>query len=197
MSSKYVDLTGMVFQERIQVLGFSHEEPFTPNSKSMARVWFCRCECGKEFKAKTGMLTSGRRSCSCLGTERKAKAYRLRKKSGRSATRTHRIWSGMRYRVKNKNEAIYKYYGGRGITVCDRWSSYENFLADMGECPEGLSLDRINVDGNYEPGNCRWATKDQQARNKRRNRFYTYNGKTMCLTDWVREITGNPAERSH
>jgi hypothetical protein len=103
----------------------------------------------------------------------------------------------MRYRVRNKNSSVYKYYGGRGITVCERWSSYENFLADMGECPDGLSLDRINVNGNYEPSNCRWATKDQQARNKRRNRFYTYNGKTMCLADWIREITGNPSERSH
>ena len=83
-----------------------------------------------------------------------------------------------------------KYYVG--ITICESWGKFANFLSDMGERPEGMTLDRVNNAGNYEPSNCRWATKGEQRRNRRDVRFYTYNGKTMCLTDWIREVTGNP-----
>jgi hypothetical protein len=81
---------------------------------------------------------------------------------------TYRSWHGMRQRCSDPKQENYKYYGGRGITVCDRWQSFENFLADMGERPEGTSIDRYpDNDGNYEPGNCRWATRSQQQHNKR------------------------------
>jgi hypothetical protein len=89
--------------------------------------------------------------------------------SGGSDSRTYRIWAGMKQRCLNPKTTHYGYYGGRGIKVCERWMDYRNFLADMGEAPEGLSLDRINPDGNYEPGNCRWATDKVQANNKSRN----------------------------
>jgi hypothetical protein len=88
-------------------------------------------------------------------------------------------------RCFNPNEDHFANYGGRGITVCERWRRYPNFLADMGEAPPKMTLERIDNNGNYEPGNCRWATKAEQARNRRTNVYLTHNGKTMCATDWA------------
>lgn len=88
---------------------------------------------------------------------------------GGHQSRTYRIWCGMKQRCANPKATGWERYGGRGIRVCERWMDYRNFLADMGEVPEGLSIDRINPDGNYEPGNCRWATDKVQANNKSRN----------------------------
>jgi hypothetical protein len=88
----------------------------------------------------------------------------------------------------------YKYYGGRGIKVCDRWRRYENFLSDMGARPPDTSLDRIDNDGNYEPSNCRWATRKQQRRNNRANHAITFNGETLTLAEWA-EKAGMPRQR--
>lgn len=93
-------------------------------------------------------------------------------KHGMRRTPTYNSWDNMTQRCKNPNRAEYGYYGGRGIEVCDRWALFENFLADMGERPSGLTLDRIDNDGNYEPGNCRWATKAEQMTNRRRSSYY-------------------------
>jgi hypothetical protein len=90
-----------------------------------------------------------------------------RKRGERTGTTTYYIWAAMLQRCTNPRNKDWKLYGGRGITVCERWLSFSNFLADMGEKPDGLSVDRINVDGNYEPDNCRWATAHEQAHNKR------------------------------
>jgi len=98
----------------------------------------------------------------------------------------------MRRRCLDKNFKDYPNYGGRGIEVCERWNSFENFLADMGKRPPGMTLDRIDNDGDYEPGNCRWASHRTQMNNTRKNRFLTYGGKTASLSDWARHVGITP-----
>lgn len=104
-----------------------------------------------------------------------------------SRTKTYTVWWSMRRRCENPKQKSYERYGGRGITVCERWQSYENFLEDMGHVPQGKSLDRIDNNGPYSPENCRWATLQEQGRNKRNNRLFTMNGKTQCLAAWSSE----------
>lgn len=107
-----------------------------------------------------------------------------------SRTPTYRSWASAKYRCLNPRDSAFHRYGGRGITICDRWrQSFENFLADMGEKPTGLTLDRINNDGNYEPGNCRWATYVMQNRNRRGTHPLTFAGITAPISEWA-EITG-------
>lgn len=101
---------------------------------------------------------------------------------------TKHIWKAMIQRCTNPNCETYANYGARGIRVCERWKSFENFLADMGEKPDGLTLERDNNNGHYEPNNCRWATRLEQAQNTRRTMRVTFNGKTMGLTAWSREL---------
>src|SRR3990167_7252846 len=98
------------------------------------------------------------------------------------------VWAAMRRRCNNPNVKDYPDYGGRGITVCERWAKFINFWNDMGPCPEGLELDRKDNDGNYEPGNCHWAPRSVQAKNKRNNRLLTAHGQTKILADWAREL---------
>jgi hypothetical protein len=106
---------------------------------------------------------------------------------GQANSKEYLIWQNMKKRCYNQNQKYYNRYGGRGITVCDRWlNSFENFFADMGKCPEGCSVDRINNDGNYCPENCRWATQTEQQNNKSNNIFLTIYGKTMSLTEWLK-----------
>lgn len=103
-------------------------------------------------------------------------------------TPTYIAWTNMKARCLNPKQTGYKDYGGRGITICDRWlNSFENFLADMGECPAGLSLDRERSDENYEPGNCRWVTWTKQMNNQRKTIRLTHAGRTMSLSEWAVE----------
>lgn len=113
----------------------------------------------------------------------------MRKTHGMSASKTYQSWRCMRQRCELKSHDKYKKYGGIGIRVCDRWMSFENFLSDMGERPPGTSLERIDNRGNYEPGNCRWATPKEQAANRGTNVVITYDGKSRCVTEWA-EIFG-------
>ena len=113
------------------------------------------------------------------------------KTHGMSLTPIYRVWRAMRNRcarVKNKD---YADYGGRGITVCERWNSFESFLSDMGPRSEGMTIERHNANGNYEPSNCRWATRLEQAHNKRNNVHLTANGKTQTMSEWARELGVN------
>lgn len=104
-------------------------------------------------------------------------AYRGKK------SRTYNIWVAMRTRCNNPNQACYKHYGGRGIKVCERWNTFANFLADMGNCPTGMTIERKNRDGDYEPSNCKWATRKEQMRNFGRNKILTIHGVTACLSE--------------
>lgn len=137
-----------------------------PTGKRMP-VWRCKCDCGNELDVRKPYLTSGdTKSCGCFRRETTAglkRKHGLAHKSG-----TYDIWVLMRQRCNNPKASGYSYYGGSGITVCERWDDYQNFLSDMGERPEGLTLDREDPNGNYEPGNCRWATWETQNNNKRK-----------------------------
>ncbi len=151
--------------------------------------WLCRCDCGKETLVKTDRLNSGHtRSCGCLISDKLAARNRTH---GKCDTPEWSIWIGMLSRCRGCSPN----YGGRGITVCERWrSSFENFLADMGPRPTRRhSIDRIDVNGNYEPSNCRWATMVQQNRNTRRTVKLTLDGVTKPIRTWSEEVGINPA----
>jgi hypothetical protein len=156
-------------------------------------MWLCKCDCGKEKVIPYSALKSGKRkSCGCSKGEliSKSKIKHGHAISGK-VSREFRIWQGMIQRCTNSNRDSYKDYGGRGITVCDRWlHSFENFYSDMGECPSNKhSLDRYpDNNGSYEPGNSRWATKQQQSANCRSNRWVQYNGENMIVADWARRF---------
>lgn len=161
---------------RLVVIAESERKTF-PNGSSH-RMLRLLCDCGKEICANLYHVKSGHTvSCGCERLGALKKAWQVNKKHGhsrrdsngeRKPTSEFTTWQMMKDRCFNRNSTSFKYYGARGISVCDRWcNSFENFLADMGPKPAGLTLDRINNDGNYEPANCRWATAKEQVDNRR------------------------------
>ena len=150
---------------RLTIVSFSH-------NAIGGTMWLCRCDCGKEVTVKRGKLVTGHtRSCGCLRLEMVGQ-YKLSHGHARAGkkSKTFMRWQGMMARCTCANHKSYGNYGGRGIKICERWQSFENFLADMGEAPEGMLLDRINNDGNYEPSNCRWVDPVVSANNRRPRR---------------------------
>jgi len=146
--------------------------------------WLCRCDCGNEKPMRADGLTSGRyKSCGCDGG-------RFKSTHGMYNTPEYRSWVAMKTRCTNPNGDDFHLYGGRGISVCERWlNSFENFYADMGSRPEGTTLDRKDPDGNYEPGNCRWATLAEQNSNRGTCLELTYQGVTYkTLTALARAL---------
>jgi len=146
--------------------------------------WRCVClSCGQEFICFGGLLRGGITK-GCKGCQ----IFRITKHGHtvNGVSPTYRAWHGMKQRCENPNSEVFKDYGGRGVKVCVKWSEFENFLKDMGECPKGLEIDRINNDGNYEPGNCRWTTKKQNQSNKRNTRFVLFGGERVTLTEAAR-----------
>lgn len=111
---------------------------------------------------------------------------------GKYGRRTYNCWAGLKARCTNPTNAAYAHYGGRGITIADRWLDFAAFYADMGDCPPGHTIDRKDNGKGYGPENCRWATMRDQNRNKRSNHVLEYNGETKCLADWAEEFGINP-----
>lgn len=173
--SRLIDLTGRRFGNLIAM--------FEVGRDSVGGVlWMCICDCGNsKIIPSSGLLANKRKSCGCLSRH----GHTAR---GKMST-TYHAWKHMKERCLNPNVDCYKYHGARGIIVCTRWlNSFQNFLSDMGEKPEGLTLERINNNGNYDPDNCKWATPKEQARNTRRNKLIEYQGKTMCMAAWAEEF---------
>lgn len=143
--------------------------------------WECLCSCGKTVNLYGHTLISGNnRSCGCLLQETRDKKHKLLR------NRCYRSWNAMKDRCLNTKSPQYQRYGGRGITICDRWAnSFDAFLEDMGDRPEGASIDRIDNDKGYEPGNCRWSDSKSQGRNRRVNRLVTAFGETKPISAWV------------
>jgi len=179
---KRIDLKGAVFG-RLTVLEYAG------NDKHNNAQWKCRCECGTEKVISGASLRTGNTlSCGCYHKEQSSKWTSKHKTThGKRKSRTYSIWGNMRTRCTNPNYKQYKDYGGRGISICERWLDFANFLEDMGEAPEGKTLDRIDNNGNYEPGNCRWATGLEQMSN--RANTVMFEGKALPI--WAEELGMN------
>ncbi len=181
MRRNAIDLTGMRFG-RLKVIGTAGRKA-QPSGKTCI-AWNTQCDCGNK-KVVIGLYLRSVRtaSCGCLRKEINASqvihGYGLKDK-------VYRTWRGIRRRCGNKTYKEFRYYGGRGITVCERWKSFVNFLADMGDAPPGMSIDRIDNNGPYSPSNCRWATQSQQQANRRDTRLISYLGQTKCIAEWER-----------
>lgn len=179
------DLTGRVFGRLtvVEYIGW--------NDKQHTSFYKCRCECGNLKNISREQLLSGKtRSCGCLRSEVTSKRCRTHGEGNES--RLFRIWSGIKSRCYNQNDANYKRYGGRGIVMCDEWlNSYVAFRdwALSRGYADDLSIDRIDNNGIYEPDNCRWATKKRQNNNRRTNALFTCEGETHTAAEWA-EITG-------
>lgn len=187
--NKRIDLTGQRFG-RLLVL---HSAP--SKGKYNSTYWKCRCDCGNEKIILTRSLTHNKvKSCGCLRTEK----LRERATHGMSETRFYGIWMGIKNRCNNINEPAYKYYGARGIRVCDRWlESFENFRDDMYQSysnhikkfgKDNTTIERKENNGNYCSKNCEWSDKKKQCNNRRSNRLITYKGKTQNISQWAKEV---------
>lgn len=172
-----IDMTGQIFW-RLKVLEFHS------NSKRGAKKWLCQCECGNTVIAeRTNLVKGSQRSCGCLRAENNV-VHNM------SKTPVYTNWSNLKARCGRPSHKDYKHYGGRGIELCDRWQKFENFLEDMGMPPSRKhSVERISNEGNYEPGNCRWATHIEQSNNKRNSLRLELDGITRTQAEWGR-VTG-------
>lgn len=179
------NLTGCRFG-KLAVISF---DGMIPSKTRRHSVWKCQCDCGKKTSIKSSSLINGHTSsCGCLQIE-KATRHSL------SKTPEYKAWVNMKNRCYDKGNRKYSDYGGRGIVVCETWKeSFLAFLADVGPRPsKNHSIDRFpNMNGNYEPGNVRWATDYEQNRNRRCNHLIEYNGVTRCLGEWASIFKINP-----
>jgi hypothetical protein len=184
--AKLIDISGKTF-ERLTVVGLSHLD------KNKSSYWLCKCVCGKDKVINKSSLIQGKsKSCGCLNQTHGEGGF-IQGSNLRNPTKEYSLWISIKGRCFNPKMKFFHRYGGRGITMCDRWkNSYEDFLEDVGRAPSSKhSLDRINVDGNYEPSNCKWATQKEQMNNTCRNRFIEWNGKKQTVIQWCEELNLN------
>lgn len=183
---KALDLKNQKFG-RLRALNYEY-------SKHKKHYWKCECDCGNNVIVCASQLSSGKtKSCGCLRKEvAKQTAMQTHTTHGLTRTKIYNIWSGIKKRCYKENYVHYKNYGGRGITVCEEWKNdfinFYNWAIENGY-KDNLTIDRINVNGNYEPSNCRWITIKEQQNNKRNNIFLTHNGTTKSIYEWSK-ITG-------
>lgn len=183
--SSFIDLQGEQYG-RLTVISFA--------GRSASRhkpVWLCRCECGNLTHVVGETMRSQNHPVVSCGCWRREKCLEKTRTHGASKTREYRIWLSMKERCDKPSNDHYHRYGGRGITVCERWrANVESFLADMGPRPSRAhSVERLDNDGNYEPGNCVWATNTVQSRNRSNNRYVTFQGRRMAASE-AAEIVG-------
>ena len=176
-----LDLSGRTFG-KLLVVNRSHKDA------AGAWMWLCRCDCAHYVHVRAATLKSGRTAAchSCAAADRATT-------HGATGTDLYSRWRAMLGRCENRKHRAWPNYGGRGIKVCDEWHQFEVFARDMGTTFEPhLELDRTDVDGHYEPSNCRWVTSAEQQRNKRSNHLVTWRGRTMVVTDWAAALGINP-----
>lgn len=192
--TQFFDLTGHVYGKLTVLARVPHRlSPATTK-------WWCACACGNFTTVRAVYLRAGNtKACGCLRTGNPNLPRDGRPKHGRSKTRAHNVWKEMNQRCSNPNHARWEYYGGRGIYVCSRWKGedgFGNFHADMGDPPAGMSIDRIDNDGPYEPSNCKWATRQIQCRNMRTSRRIAIDDREMTVPEWA-ETMGISAKVIH
>ena len=184
---KFQDLTGQKFG-RLKILKLAYKK-IRNDKKSSRCYWLCQCDCGNTSIVLTDLLKSGHtQSCGCIAKEKRLKALT---KHNLSNTRLYNIWCGIKSRCYNKNFIEYKNYGGRGITICNEWKNdFQNFYdwSMTNGYTDDLSIDRIDVNGNYEASNCRWVTQKQQCRNMRKSHYLTYNNETLTVAEWAEKL---------
>lgn len=188
---KFEDLTGQKF-------GFLEAIERLPNEGRFIR-WKVKCVCGNERIKITAEVKRGH-SCGCWNRDcRLTHGHTFSSKTPKYLNRlrspTYTSWRGMRNRCLNPKSEHYDDYGGRGIQICSKWDSFENFLADLGERPFGMTLDRVNNDGNYEPSNCRWASGSEQAKNKRSRKLITNFSDEEIHLEFIRRF-GNGGQET-
>lgn len=176
--SRIIDLTGRRFGK---IVVLRREGTYHWRSGSCPS-WLCKCDCGRTIVVLGPNLRRGQASCTCI--------FVRHGEYSRGLSAEYRIWRGLITRCTNHRGREWPNYGGRGIRVCERWrADFNAFLADMGRRPTSAhSIDRIDNDGHYEPGNCRWATDTEQAANKRNNVTLTWRGRTLHLAEWARQL---------
>lgn len=171
------NLSGKIFGdlEAIKPVGVSTKTHRTT-------VYLCKCIMCNKISYQYSTNLKGFRHCMFCNPPQKT--------HGMTKTKEYKIWAGMKRRCNSKVEENYPLYGGRGIKVCEKWLKFENFYRDMGDAPSDQhTIDRLDCDGNYDPDNCRWATWEEQQRNRRNNHLIVYNGQTKTIAEWA-EITG-------
>lgn len=180
---KYIDITGKKFN-RWTVLARAD------NTAGGQAQWLCKCDCGNMKILTSVVIRRGMsKSCGCYRLEMESTINLKHGHTSNGVSPTYHSWVNMKSRCNCRTNIGFENYGGRGISVCERWNKFENFLSDMGDKPKGKSLDRIDTNGNYCKENCRWASNKEQGRNKRNNILLTHNGETKTISEWA-EITG-------